>query len=176
MGCTSLLFRGLWYSLLQPLITFLFVIPAHGLAIWIKGISIQKKASGGKQVYGNPALKIGPWQPSSKPPPGLHTMRNAHHGLNLTSHQYSAYWVSGRKAVPGIRNNTCIKSSISMQHDDISGAGQAALLCASAICMMQLAHVKLPAGYARIGARKCMQAWGEAVAVSMSSNGANTAD
>lgn len=45
-----------------------------------------------------------------------------------------------------------------MQRDRISGAGQATLLCASAICMMQLARIKLPAGYARIGARKCMQA------------------
>lgn len=71
--------------------TFLLVIPAPGLAVWIEGISTQKKAGGGKQVYGNQTLKIGPWQRSSKPPPGLHALRNAHHGLNLTSHQYSAY-------------------------------------------------------------------------------------
>lgn len=117
MGCTSLLCRGLWHldihccnpwfrvrHFMSKIGTFLLVIPAPGLTVWIEDISIRKKAGGGKQVYGNQTLKIGPWQHSSKPPPGLHALRNAHHGLNLTSHQYSAYWVSGRKAVPGIRN------------------------------------------------------------------------
>lgn len=51
----------------------------------------------------------------------------------------------------------CTESSINTLRDGVRGAGQV-VLCASANCMMQLACARLPAGCARIGVRKCMQA------------------
>lgn len=54
------------------------------------GSVYKKKARGGKQLRVNPTWGTGPWQPSSE----LHAWRNAHCGINLPSHQYSAYLVS----------------------------------------------------------------------------------
>ena len=68
---------------------FLVAIPALVLIVLIDNISIQKKANGEKQASGNPTLETCPWQSRSKPPPGLHVLRNTHRGLNLASHQYS---------------------------------------------------------------------------------------
>lgn len=95
-------------------------VPRPCFDVWVQDISTQKQANR------NVTLETGPWQSVRKPPPEQHLVRNIHHGLHAL---FS--WLLMVKPFTESEKHTRIKSSISMLHDDIDGAGPAAWLSAS---------------------------------------------
>lgn len=123
-------------------------VPRPCFDVWVRDISIQKGANR------NVTLETSPWLSGSKPPPEWHLLRNTHHGLHTLFG-----WLMMAKLFLESEKHTCIKSRISVLHDDIGGAGQAAWLGASMNCVKKFACTEeFPGGYAGTRAWKCMQA------------------